>query len=642
MPKGVGYTAELIDGNDSITLGPDDVHGPQFPDEDSVINRWEFSTPYNESLEEWRHADLRLWFDDADGNTRLIGGGPVDDIKSDDSRGMTRVVGRDSTAKLKRSGGVVSYDSIEGWQAVEDFWLNEVGLPPEDVTVLEPPGTTGDEGVVLVQASSEADFETILTSEATNPIVNDGGPRLAQAGFWQEAEDDFSGGTVINDDAYSGGDAVRFEDFASATTKSFSIDYDIPADEIEFKIRLDLDDTGHDSFRLIIDNDVVETIPADVLSGGLRWFSTVVDGVGGLSAGSHTAEIEFGRDAFGEERCIVDAWWIGDNRFEWTEDNSVDGPGGYLDGPELFPPSATANYVESDTEGEDIRRAELTTNYDDISGEQSVAISFDDGATWEVEANSETIERDSDDPTTTVEPRTTLSRYGTQSNASPKTGINGQSISSLTLAVDTADVIVFSDREYVGDDYARAQEIHEDAGLIFVVQAKPDGGIEVESFEEGQVLGDAGGEWTRLGFDRGYATKDYANKIVVIGGVDDNGNRVIGEAESESEINQRGEEPDYIIERGETDQNTLQNIARVELERALREDQLVGSVDIVPRRLTPGYRYEVPALDGREAVLQQVQFSDGRQPRGTLSFEQPRDIATAVSSLRKSVRRERL
>lgn len=40
----------MLDGYDNLTLGPDDVLNPNFPEEDTV--RWEFSTPFSEYLEE--------------------------------------------------------------------------------------------------------------------------------------------------------------------------------------------------------------------------------------------------------------------------------------------------------------------------------------------------------------------------------------------------------------------------------------------------------------------------------------------------------------------------------------------------------------------------------------------------------------
>jgi hypothetical protein len=176
--------------------------------------------------------------------------------------------------------------------------------------------------------------------------------------------------------------------------------------------------------------------------------------------------------------------------------------------------------------------------------------------------------------------------------------------------------------------------MHTEGNLIFRNIPTAGDTYKAETFEKGAKTDSA--DWTRLGFERGYeGSTEYANELTAVGGEDSNGNRPVVTVSDSDEIAAKGDTiPAYRLFDSFTTDNGLRNRSKAEL-RALTDDQLAGVVDIVPRRLKPGYAYTVEAFDGDTVVLERVRFSDGKQPSGSLEFEQRRDVSNAISELRR-------
>ena len=627
-----GYIAEFTapDGS-TATLSGDDVIAPTVPDEHSVINEWSFETPASPSLEAFRHGRVTLFFEAGTGDRRLIQTGPVDAVTTDDGRGRTTVRAHDDVQTLAETGpeGVIVADG-EAADEIERVWTET----PFEADVIKPEPRLVGEGRVIQDGDLTEVFSGL--GETAPFVVSSGELRPAQTTFLFEQDndverDDFSNGTGRFFGAT--GQQTNFEDF--------SPNYTIPEGEVGIAIRGErIDDTDANFVNFLVEIDGQQEGDLSVFGlDSLGWrVSTIFDVE---LSGDSNVRLEFDtQDDDGEFE--LDIFGIFDLRFEdeLTFDNQVHEPGGYLDGPEEIPPAAQA-VADTVTIPNSITAAELTVA-SDTADPQSLGIEFGPDGEFAADLtadNAETLSGDNPgDLVSDIRAAVTLGHTdATRDDQTPRTGFEAQELTSWELAVDEVSIIVFNEREFSGNYYQILQEMHREGDLIFRNIPTDGSDLKAETFEKGAVSDDV--EWTRLGFDRGFESlTDYANVLTAVGGEADDGTRPVVTVQDDDEIDRVGEEkPAFRLFESRTTESELRNRAQAEL-RGLTDDQLSGSVEIVPRRLKPGYAYAVDAFDGEMVVLQKMTFEDGTEPRGSLEFLQRRDVSNAISGVRRETR----
>lgn len=634
---GPGYLLEFRDDNGNVLaeLGPDDIMSPSIPQEHSVISEWEVTTPYNIGLEEFRHSLGFIFFLDGDGNRELLSRGPVDEIKSDDQSGETLIRGRNQIARLRDDGpstGVVLADAPAD-EAIESVW----DATDFDADVFGAEGETLSENLTIQDGSESFDADTAVDSFVTGSNV-----RRAQIGWTADAvvaENYVDSPQIINNDDYTGGEGV---DFVGGIGEELELDITTEySSDLRIGIRADNRFSGDNpGFELLFDGDVVTTRAEGTLVNSLGWRSEFVDNV---APGSHTFEVR----GTGNSGDASTGDFVFDQLAVWdpdltSADNEVHEPGGHLDSPHLYPTDVEEIRTEpASVESGSINSATVTTAIDDTSGDQRLKLFVDPGSSGAdfFASNSETLGPVETPLTTTLQVGVDLAASdAVRDDATPRKGFEPQTLSSYELTVDTVDKIVFEDEEFTGNYFDILQAMHADAGLIFRPVVDEDQ-LRAETFERGAFADDV--EWTRLGFERGFSTAGFANIVTAIGGEDENGDRPVAERSDDQSISEVGEEPAFVVNEQITTANGIENFAKAELNERLKKDEFAGELDIVPRRLKPGYRYLVDAFDGAESVLERVVFDDGRSPSGQLIFEDILDIAGGLSDVRDEARRGR-
>ena len=638
---GPHYTLELRKGVDIVPVYAKDMHDVMLPDEHSVINDWEISLRDSPGFEDWTRAEAYIWY-----NGQLLRRGEFESAST--GRGVTTLSGLDVTRKLKRGGARHVYTSEPVWKAVQHYIDTYTEF---DATVHEPSSTTIDEDLVVQEGSATVDLEEIFAPTETEPFaVQSDQLDLLPTVFLKDGlnQDRTNALSFDEDPNYTDGEAFFL------TGSGSYVEYDVVTEHTisEAEVGVALRAAGSDipSHAVKLDGQVLDSYDDGGSEGNtinLDWheyspntqFGGSGWGGGDLEPGTHTIRIEA---TSGSGAIAIDIPALFDARYtdpaDWDNDNG--GSGGHLDTPRLFNPATITTTPYSSTFN--ITGTALTVALDDTSGAQQLEVSNDGGATWiPTDAsgqNTETIDVDFASYGTAVRARVTLDGYGSRSSETPKTGINGQAISSWDLAITTNDLAVLDEREYVGSHYENVQQLVKDGGLRFVTPPT-EGTPTVEVFERGAIVKSA--DWTYLDHERNYDTTDYANSVTVWGAFDEEADeRLKATAKSEDAIADDGEEIEAppLFEPKIDNEPDLRSLARTELSSRLNEDQLSGTVEIVPRVISAGYSYPVPELDGEVLSLERVEFGDMGQPNGSLDFEEATDLATAMSGITSNVK----
>lgn len=653
-----GYTVYFVRGDtagepdptadDTVMIEPDDVIEPSFPRTHTSVDEWSMQVPLTESLDDWRMSEMYAEYEASDGTAELIYRGRLDTVKHDHGVGLTTLRGECAGYRQKHGSAQVTYSSIAVHDAIADFWTRT----PYSATVVEPTPETVAEGKVVSSASTTSEFDSAFNLAATDPVVAVNGElRRAQSAFRIEAENPDSQfeTTVVTNDEWSGGEGVKMASSFSEVRLDFNLDYKIPSEEVQIYFRYDSrNNANHQPFIIEIDGNEVVSGSNGSLTEQLGWRNFIY-GSNSLSAGSHTCTFRIDDANFDSsyDPFYLDMLYVVDRRFNYNVDNTVHEAGGYLDGPELYPaPWSVETALHEDDWN--VTDASIATTFDDVSGGQALEASNDDGSTWDVSgANVENVSGAFDSIGSLVRGRVTLDGYGSRNTATPRYDFNGQSMSSWELAIDTNDLAIFNQREFVGSHQEIIEELHEEANYRWVSDFAYDS-LNVESFPRDDVVKSA--DWTALeGVQRGFETRGYRNVITCYGAYDKTtGEYIAVEARADSEVqrfldmgwSQEEAEIEGTVHEPELDnEDDVRQRARQELNERVAEDDEAGTVPIVPKSIAPGYSYTVDELGGQTLPLESVEFQDGEDPKGALKFEDPLDITTVVRNVSKDVRR---
>ncbi|MDT3434682.1 hypothetical protein [Haloarcula sp. 1CSR25-25] len=196
-----------------------------------------------------------------------------------------------------------------------------------------------------------------------------------------------------------------------------------------------------------------------------------------------------------------------------------------------------------------------------------------------------------------------------------------------------------SDYSTEGTPMEVLQDLHELAGMRFTVSHQQTG-PRVESYvPEETVKTD---DWTATEWDSSLDATNYANAVEVYGGESSDGSRAFARAADQSEIDRLSDE---ILVR--IDDETLttdadcQARADSELANRLTEDDLSGSVEIIPQVVLPGYHYTISEFDtgdGAPALpVEQTHLRESQgEARATLEVnDSGRGVVDTIVDLRR-------
>lgn len=631
-----------IDGEHFVPPSPQISRAP------SRITPWSVEIPETRVLteENWINTDAFLWFDG--GNELVLRGElqkashPTTAAPQNASTPTTTLEGADVGYEFKHGGARERYQSFEAHLALEDYLTTYFG--DWQVSVIEPTVQLIDSDKLIQSADSTSEWDSLYSPPSDKPVgITDGELHQLQS-CWTAEGENFSSGTASGDpnalDTYSSGDAARFDEAGDTAKWTFTPQHDIPESAVGVQVR---DDDHSDSVEVEwrLNSNVIDTVP-DGAGLSLSW-SDVGSGYysggsgytgGGLTAGTtYTLEAECLSVSSGTA-YVVDVVAPYDSRYSYTWDNDNGGSGGYLDGPQMMPDVVTVELPTVD-ENRNVPSASITTVWDNTTNNQALAASNDGGSTYGIsEPNTQTLDGTFSGPGSLPRAKLTLSRYGSRTTATPKTGFNGQAVDTYEFRVDTNSLAVIDDRTYTGSHLENIQALCDDAGMIWVTPYT-ETGKEIEAFKPGEVsatLPDVevldGDDITDL--------EQYYNAVRVFGAGSGDGTPLEVMAESQDEIDQYGRrEAPAVFEPRLESKADVENQANQLLAEYIAEKDQKATRTIVPKSITPGYSYSVPGLSG-ELVLREVQFEDGQ--RGQLRFDDVDDVVAVLTRQSREIK----
>jgi len=495
-------------------------------------------------------------------------------------------------------GGSLTYSNISVQEALRDYWARTEFT---NYNVIDQPLETVATNELVQSADTQSEWGNILPAIAdTTPLkITTTGPALLQTAFTVEAENQTTSGTAPQSDAnYSDGSGETMLNTGDSITQTFTPEYDIPVEEFTAYIRIDTSTTAN-PIDVILDGETLGSF--NFADGELSWFD-----IGGSvdftnysediieKDTSHTLKFEVASD--GNDATIFDVLAPLDGRYSYTFDNNNGGNGGYLDGPELFPPSIA---IEAQTSpvSFNIASADLDSVWNDTSNNQSISVSNDGGTTYNTTNNSQTADFSYSGAGREVKTRFTLSRYGSRTSATPQTGYLAQEIDSFEHRVDGDNLAVIVDLELSKNHFDNLQTLHDAGDFVFNIEHddKAIGDLNVESFRRGS-------ETKTLPVDAEISSnpeingENYYNSIYIQGALQDDGTRPTAEIEDSQAVSNDGRviSPGVLRDLDISTEGGAVYRARTLLERASKNNALRGTKTYpADFSIQPGYAYEV-------------------------------------------------
>jgi hypothetical protein len=287
--------------------------------------------------------------------------------------------------------------------------------------------------------------------------------------------------------------------------------------------------------------------------------------------------------------------------------------------------SVTANVVDAD----------INSSWNDVSGGQALAVSNDDGETFEPaggQSNTQTLSASFTTVGVNIVGRATMEGYGDAAN-SPRLNANPQRIESWQLSYSGNDVSVIDQRRFTGDALTVAQQLHKKAGLRFNIGT--DGSITTFDPDETTQTPD----WTVKNRRPAVDLYGYANRIVVYGGKLDDGTRPKATAVDTAEVDAVGStETDVILSQNVTTLDGVKSEARAELSKRVDERKTTGTLEVWPTNIEVGRAYDVDWYgDGQpvDASLNTLSIQKGyANDTAELQFERDRGTDPKVVNAR--------
>jgi len=395
-----------------------------------------------------------LGLETADGRliTRAIFASPVDLNGT-----VTVTLGVSNDASVSR--GVITSD---GQTAVRDVLADNAPALPnayaygdDGTAVSESDTALGNElvnvsldEVTIQQADTQSDWTDIIDTGASDfPFTVDStGPRPTIISNTREGENpdgsDLYGS--YSDGSYSGGSAggnfgLIGDGFAEW---DIQFEHDIPASEVGIQVRIEQVGSNTD-WRLTFNGITIDEGSGEAIDVAWRdlsdgsFFSSfdsyAAQGGDDLTAGEtytlRLVNVDDGSDV------ALDALAVYDQRYEpdLTFDDTNDGSGGYLTGPERFPALIERSLATASTR-RNVTEASFTSAWNDTSNNQYVELA-NDGSTF-TRFNNDTGSVTFASPDRGVDTNIGFGRYSATSNQTPLNGNDPQQIDTWELTAN--------------------------------------------------------------------------------------------------------------------------------------------------------------------------------------------------------------
>lgn len=475
-----GWSIE-IDHPSGQTLRPDLIGDPQYSPQIngmptltvSVRGEW-----VDDSLD---GADARAWH----AGTRL----PVDHLSG---------VAMTSTGSELRLGGSREMDThvrrsirqAPAHQVIDELVQSNTSLK----TNIDDPAVGTGVGLPVLSASDPEELVKLVDGglSATDPLVTtDTGLRPSRTAITFEAEEKLNlSGTVEHSESSGGGGEALGEGVGFESSTTVSTGHTIPAANVGVAIRRrvlgESDSNGWFEVPGVIvqvDGETVYSRTSGATSDPSHSWEHGGDASSSLQPGDHTITVT-DAGGTGDGTMSLDVITLYDTRFTHTFPDSTNSSG-YLPGPEEYP--TTVQFETSDVElSRRVIAADLETEISSTAGAQSVAVSDDQGETFETATNASTLNTQLSGETTSLRLRVTLSRYGTRTDATPTTGFRATRLDAVSLAADVDETPLVVDRTVEGRLIDVVADICDGAGLVSELTYEPDHGATLQVTRPGQ------------------------------------------------------------------------------------------------------------------------------------------------------------
>lgn len=429
--------------------------------------------------------------------------------------------------------------------AIDNYWTR---TPFDNVSVTFPTLTQVAENEPLQVAETSSEWTSVLNVDDQTPAYVDGDQlKLAQTGFFFEAEDNLGTFTSIDQGSYagnnnlSGGEGARLELGADSVKANFDLNYEIPAEEFRVEWRIYVNDADME-VEARLDGDVIDSRSYNNLTDDIQWRLPNNLNQSPISEGSHTVELEITN--YNSGTLEVDCYAVTDLRFNKTFDNTVDtspiDPANFhLDGPELYDP-VDVTFTEAEAAFNiDVTRVDV----EETTGRtvDELAVSTDDGATFSTDSGTNDTSL-ATSPTLDAIARVRLGPYTEDSTTSPAVDDAGHVLDRLRVLGDLNDLPVIDDLELTDDHFSNLQTLHDRANFQFTIEhgsgALAD--LPVTSYQEGDETRPAPAEYDAPVERRSRVDATQYHNEVAVRGRESGGSRPYAVREDADEITDVG------------------------------------------------------------------------------------------------------
>jgi len=410
-----------------------------------------------------------------------------------------------------------------------DVQEQEAHLTAEDVIDQTPYTADVDEPDVTVEtetaqtADTEAEWTANLPSIPNDKpvtVTSDGVLRPQQTLFWAEAEGDeadVQSESLFADPNASGEFGEVFRSSIHSLDYTTTFDHD-PSDGVEVAFRLKPETPDKNpAFSISINGTEVESVGAEI--PGLDDFGYFGGTLASAdTAGEVTVEIETSDYTVDNDGLIVDGVAVYDPRYHSRGSfaNNV-GPSGHLSlGSNGNYPGLVRQQTEDTTFAEQVVGGFLEAAYNNVGGQQEVAISQDQGSNWTVATNSETVSKNWGAGTPQIRARFGLSSYGSRSTATPTQGFNAQEVDLYELDADFDSTPLLVDRTFDASAESVLRNIADYANSLWEARWDDSAdGIAIVWTQPGQRTSDI--DPAIVSYDVDKSTENQATKVVIKG-----------------------------------------------------------------------------------------------------------------------------
>lgn len=417
----------------------------------------------DEQLEE---APMHVWKD----GVRL----PIDTLENVRER-PEKVILEGAGGKALEQRVQVEYTDKAAHVAVDEL-LSDIGIPHE----VDDPATQIQTDDRLLTADETDEWTDLLNGEPAPdrlPTVSDGALTQHQSAWFVEAEDadttKIVEGQLIDAGQFSGSQIPYIVDqerngAPGEFSHTFTVEHEIPAGEAVVGVRVHNPDyRPFHGFEIRVDGETIFSATPGDPSTTLptpRWEEETAN-IGGLTPGEYEVTYilteQYTGDG-GDPINAVDCLALWDNRHADGFGNDV--TEGVLSG-DLY-----ADGIEQETDDVvsflSIVAGELTSTWNDLSGDQAVALSNDLGSTWYEASNSDTIDADFDSGSAQIRARFTLGGYDADPSTSPAGRTAPHRVDLANIFADLDDTPRLINKTYSGSAIDTLQDIAADHSLF--------------------------------------------------------------------------------------------------------------------------------------------------------------------------------